>query len=378
MNRMRKIAIYAEIDLNIIDGSSIWLVSLAEMLLQDNNNSVKVIVYKSIKNKQLINPLLKYKNFHMVDNHPTGKLTQIGALQQIDLLFSKEKFDLLIVRGFNFSKFLVSNSNDLIRNKVWFYFTDFPTSQSNKDDIEQFKRILKFSNKILCQTNELLQYYKQKLNTNDNNFLLLPPLLPKIHTTSNTSILINNQIIYAGKLSPYWMMPNMIFAFNKIKDPKLKFLIIGNKFHNHPYKENYKEMVKKAFSSNTNIKWIESASREEVFRNIKESYIGISWRDSSLDHSMEISTKVLEYGLFHKPVILNRTKLHENLFGTDYPLYANSELEFIKKIKLAFDNKDIYNLVAERIHQVSLRHTFDSVYQKILPHIKGSSRGENQ
>ncbi len=376
MNSTRKIMLYAEIDLNIIDGSSIWLVSIAEMLLQDKKNSVTVLLNKSIKNKKLINPLLEYESFNMIDCCVKGRLSQIEALKKINLLFNKENFDLLIVRGFNFSKFLVNNSNDLIRNKSWFYFTDFPIRQASKEDINQLKKIHEFSNKILCQTNELLQYYKQKLNTNVNKFLILPPLLPNIQTTSKTSILFNNQIIYAGKLSPYWMMPNMIYAFNKIKDKNLEFLVIGNKFHNNPYQANYKQVVEKALSSNSQIKWLKSATRQEVLNHIKESYIGISWRNPALDHSMEISTKVLEYGLFRKPVILNRNSLHENLFGTDYPLYANSELEFLKKIKLAFDNKDIYNLAAERIHKVSIRHTFDSVYQNILPHLKVFSSGE--
>ena len=50
--------------------------------------------------------------------------------------------------------------------------------------------------------------------------------------------------------------------------------------------------------------------------------IGLSWRDASLDASLELSTKVLEFGLLGLPVILNRTPMHEGLLGADYPLFA--------------------------------------------------------
>ena len=38
--------------------------------------------------------------------------------------------------------------------------------------------------------------------------------------------------------------------------------------------------------------------------------IGVSWRDASLDASLELSTKVLEFGVLGLPVILNRTPMY--------------------------------------------------------------------
>ena len=37
---VRKILIYGDLDLNIVDGSSIWLVNLAKLLLKDKDNHV--------------------------------------------------------------------------------------------------------------------------------------------------------------------------------------------------------------------------------------------------------------------------------------------------------------------------------------------------
>src|ERR1700680_2428652 len=62
--------------------------------------------------------------------------------------------------------------------------------------------------------------------------------------------------------------------------------------------------------------------RQEARQPAASCHIGLSWRDQSLDASLELSTKVLEFGLLGLPVILNRTPLHEELLGADYPLFA--------------------------------------------------------
>ena len=41
---VRKILIYGDLDLNIIDGSSIWLVNLAKLLLEDKENYVDILL----------------------------------------------------------------------------------------------------------------------------------------------------------------------------------------------------------------------------------------------------------------------------------------------------------------------------------------------
>ena len=51
---------------------------------------------------------------------------------------------------------------------------------------------------------------------------------------------------------------------------------------------------------------------------------GCRWRHPELDASLELSTKVLEFGALGLPVVLNRTPMHEALLGADYPLFAGS------------------------------------------------------
>lgn len=80
-----------------------------------------------------------------------------------------------------------------------------------------------------------------------------------------------------------------------------------------------------------------------------------------------MSTKALEYGALGKPVILNRTPMHERLFGSEYPFYANSEEEFISCITQSLTNDDIYASAAETVYKVCTDFTFAKTYERISP-----------
>ena len=56
---VRKILIYGDLDLNIIDGSSIWLVNLAKLLLEDKENYVDILLKKRIRNHILVGEIEK-------------------------------------------------------------------------------------------------------------------------------------------------------------------------------------------------------------------------------------------------------------------------------------------------------------------------------
>ena len=72
------------------------------------------------------------------------------------------------------------------------------------------------------------------------------------------------------------------------------------------------------------VTWHGGHSREEAMRLASSCDIGLGWRHPELDASLELSTKVLEFGALGLPVILNRTPMHEALLGADYPLFAAS------------------------------------------------------
>ena len=99
---------------------------------------------------------------------------------------------------------------------------------------------------------------------------------------------------------------------------------IGDKVHRDPADPGYQHRMQTALSSTPGLIWHGGLPREEAIRICADAHVGLGWRDAALDASLELSTKLLEYGSVGLPVVLNRTPMHEDLFGVDYPLFAGS------------------------------------------------------
>src|SRR5215475_382799 len=86
--------------------------------------------------------------------------------------------------------------------------------------------------------------------------------------------------------------------------------------------------------------------------------VGLSWRHPELDSSLELSTKVLEFGQLGLPVILNRTPMHEALLGADYPLFAAS-IDDVADVAAAALNPDVHALAASRTSRAAASFALD-------------------
>lgn len=386
MNTIKPL-IYADIDLNIIDGSAIWVTSIAETLVQDSQIQLTILLKRPIIRDILLKGLMNYKNVTFINPwtsdfnklgldledtswKKTKRLTPEQAAEIIDQLDQRSRFDMFLVRGYNLAKEIAFNYT--YAHRTWFYLTDFPQKKEKvtEEDYKSINTIYENSARLALQTPVLIDYFKELLRVEgEGKFIYLPPMIPNYIPKSKHFRNKNNQLIYAGKFAPYWKAPEMFKAFGKINSYDYKFIVIGDKFHNHPYTENYSEIVTETLESTNRIIWKKGLSRAEVQENIIQSDVGVSWRHPIMDESKELSTKVLEFGLYGKPVIFNRNPLHEELFGKDYPLYANSEQEFIEKIKLAFTDQEAYALAAERVFSVSEKHMFKNIIHYLKPYL---------
>ena len=59
--------VYADVDLNLIDGSAVWLASLTEMLSKESNLNVNVLLKRSLDDDKLVRQLLAVPNVRFID-----------------------------------------------------------------------------------------------------------------------------------------------------------------------------------------------------------------------------------------------------------------------------------------------------------------------
>src|ERR1700729_4343551 len=100
-------------------------------------------------------------------------------------------------------------------------------------------------------------------------------------------------------------------------------------------------------------------------RIASEGDIGLSWRHPELDASLELSTKVLEFGQLGLPVILNRTPMHEALLGADYPLFAASLDDVADVAALAAGSPAVFQLAASRTQTAAEAFALDRAADRL-------------
>jgi glycosyltransferase involved in cell wall biosynthesis len=91
-----------------------------------------------------------------------------------------------------------------------------------------------------------------------------------------------------------------------------------------------------------------------------------------MDASLELSTKVLEFGALGLPVILNRTPMHEALLGADYPLFAASLADVVEVAAAAAAAPALYRLAAGRTSRAAEQFTLDRAAERLRGYV---SRG---
>ncbi|EUJ41862.1 group 1 glycosyl transferase, partial [Listeria riparia FSL S10-1204] len=66
-----------------------------------------------------------------------------------------------------------------------------------------------------------------------------------------------------------------------------------------------------------------------------------------------------------KPVLLRRTKMHEQLLGADYELFVDTEADFLEKTQLALSDSAVYRRAAKTLYEASQYFTLEASYNRL-------------
>ena len=123
---VRKILIYGDLDLNIVDGSSIWLVNLAKLLLKDKDNHVDILLKKRIRNHILTGEIEKrYRVKLLYVKDYIDHITEVEAGNIVKVLKTINElrdYSCMIIRG---TQVMEKVAGCGLIQKVIPYLTDF-------------------------------------------------------------------------------------------------------------------------------------------------------------------------------------------------------------------------------------------------------------
>ena len=374
MRKTLKVLLYGDVDLNFIDGSAIWLTSVARVLNKDKNIKVDVLLKAAVKNSALVseleglaqvNIIKPYEKFEQFSFENRNRMQVNDAVKVMELLDAEKGYDCIIVRGFALTEKLLSSS---LKLKTIPYFTDFKHKKEDVTKSEQQKLIGIYNAfpHLFVQTKQSLEYLKDLLRVNGEKYVLMSPMIPD-YCQEPKFTNVNSSMVYAGKFAKEWYTEELLEIFEQIVtiDNTLTLNIAGDKFQGELIPK--KEEIIKRLKQQIGINWTGALSRTQSLQLIKNSDLGFAWRSEEIDneYSLELSTKLLEYGQLGKPVLLRRTKMHEELLGKDYELFVETKEELISKtLEVMYDRK-LYRKTAKKVYEACKQFTFTEAYKRL-------------
>jgi glycosyltransferase involved in cell wall biosynthesis len=218
--------------------------------------------------------------------------------------------------------------------------------------------------------------------------VLFPPVLPADpvrrapaapRPTASTPL----RLVYTGKFAPRWNTLEMteLPALLDKRGVPAEVDMVGDKIHDDPKDPGYKGRMRAALGSPgetgaegaaPGVVWHGGKPRAEAMAIAAAGDIGLSWRHPEMDASLELSTKVLEFGALGLPVILNRTPMHEALLGVDYPLFAASLDDVADVAALAGTDPAALALAASRTAAATKDYTMDRAAARLRQYLATS------
>jgi len=367
----KRVLICANPDLNFIDGSSIWAQTIALATAATGSAQVDFLAKSAPEREELFAPLRQAANLTILDGtareHWAGKSVKRLTLPMLAelavTLDRKQPYDVIIVRGRDIAKQLLETPAVLA--KCWLYLTDIPQSVKQYDAAlrQTMQRLATGCQRLLCQAEGFRALWQTLVPGLDSAKIhIYTPVIPDLPATLLPLVQRPAHAIYAGKFKGDWMTLEMAEIWPTIcqQVPGSALLMIGDKIHNEPGRPDYAQRMRQVLEHTPGVNWLGPLSREATQQRLRQARIGLSWRADSMDDTLEYSTKILEYGGAGCAAILNRTPLHEDLLGRDYPLFANTEQEFKQQLLRALREPQAAQRAADTLKTLAERHTFSA------------------
>jgi glycosyltransferase involved in cell wall biosynthesis len=383
--------VYGDIDLNLIDGSAIWVQSTVQALARAGC-AVTLVVKSPVRTDRLIAPLLDEPGVtvrrphaeQMVSGLGTASLSAARAVEVLTALDTADRQDLVVLRGWRVVS--TAAATGAFAGRLWTYLTDIPQSVATmtQEKAAELEEIATASRYLLCQTEELRSFLEGNVLAACGKCVLMPPVVPpgpaQRRARDDGDPL---RLVYTGKFAPRWntyemtQLPGLLAA----RAVPTELHMVGDKIHNDPADPGYARRMRAALgppqadggaglaglpaAGSRAVIWHGGRSRRDAMRLAASCDIGLSWRDESLDASLELSTKVLEFGALGLPVILNRTPMHEDLLGADYPLFASDLTAVADAAAAAAGDPAVAKLAADRTAAAAQSFTLEAAVARL-------------
>lgn len=384
-----KVLLFGYIDTNVIDGSAFFLPAMANMLTSLPNVEVDLLLARPVRRLTVLQEVLGNHKVNVIDPfdmaYPGQKELDFLSKKTITLEEAAEllnhhsklnDYDVKIIRSTEVTV-RATHLNPNFAANCLLYVTGVVNASHEIDPevINSYDFLNDSGCSFLLQTTEMLNVFRNQFIKSSKmpiSAVAVYPMVPDIADDFSSAFTKKDcykDFVYTGKFVREWNPTQILSAMSEIRsiDPEVNLSVAGDQFRKDLSNDSFVEEVQYLLKNTDGVTWHGGVEREQARALIGNADVGISWRHPDLDDSLELSTKLLEYGTLAKPCIMNRTPMHERLFGTDYPLYANSMTEFTDRLSEIVTNPKVVEFAAERSFRVSLDFTYSRAARRVLP-----------
>lgn len=329
--------LYGDVSPNIIDGSSVWLISMAETL--SRIFSRVIVPLKDKPHDQRLYSRLQSLTGVIAVIPETAEaqdlpLSPHDAVRAIAGLTAEHDPDVVVVRGGEVCFRAISHP--AVADKLWAYVTDlpYPLTKISKTSLNRLQQISRRCRRLFCQTEESRSYLEAIAPEAAGKCVLLNPMIPDEYFAEHESRRPSRRggetahLVYSGKFAKPWLTRELIALPRQLRERGLAadLRMIGDKFQKDQSDTAWHvrmrhDLEEAATDPASGVEWLGGMTRSAALAEVVEADYGLGWRTRELNASLELSTKLLEYCAVGVLPVVNRNAIHEALLGSDYPLF---------------------------------------------------------
>jgi FkbM family methyltransferase len=360
--------LYADINVNVVDGSSVWLSSMASILcargpciLISKANVERDVILSNVKNAQnliVIEPTI-VPGLDALDVEASARL-----IKTLDNLLPHIKA--LVVRG-------LDAANTLLRDRQFHgrcaaYLTDFFTIDNNRlitSDVQRSKltTCVARAGKVLAQTTQIADEMK-RLTNREIDFVHMPPVIPDGLSTVELRPAADGapiKIGYAGKINSRWGIIELLDWAEQLiaLDVPLELHIVADKITNGPDPgfENLRHTITSKMSD-IGAKHYTGFNRSASMDLMAKMDFVWCYRPALLEeNTLEFSTKLAEMVAVEARCICYPNVINQEALGSEYPYFVKS-FDELRNLLMQSNWGSVPAASAERIRE---RHSLAKV-----------------
>jgi glycosyltransferase involved in cell wall biosynthesis len=379
-----RVLLYSPADLNVIDGSSIWVESVAATLHEHPLIEVTIPLKTAERRAVITDSLRAMDRVTLVPPRKTARkgaaarqpaMSTEEALDLIESLHAARPFDAVLLRSFALTRAAAERVS--LRDRLWSCYILEPERDIGSDEHRaELEAICRGSRYVVAQSEEMRSVLETSVPAARGRTILLPPAIPAEAPVRPEPDRPVERLIYTGKFHPFYPVTQLIDAFNELRRerPALEFHIAGDKIYRPASDPGFAPGLERALMETDGVVWHGGLPRSRVEALLGQGGVALSVWDKAHGpwmNDLVVSTKLLDYCSVGLPVVLSRTAAQERMLGADYPLFVSAVDETLPLVRELFRDPELYAAAAERTRAASRPFTYPEVSARLAPFLSG-------